>query len=124
MLRANGASAGAPGRSRTSVCSSSTSKMRSAAAIACCRLAFTRLSFLTGPYISSSAATNDVNSPGVSRPAAIARLPYQSATAMAMPPSSSISGGRIDTIRVTVMFVRYSRCDAASNFCRLALLRA
>ena len=85
MLRANGASAGAPGRSRTSVCSSSTSKMRSAAAIACCRLAFTRLSFLTGPYISSSAATNDVNSPGVSRPAAIARLPYQSATAIAMP---------------------------------------
>ena len=28
--------------------------MRSDAAIACCRLAFTRLSFLTGPYIMNS----------------------------------------------------------------------
>ena len=42
--------------------------MRSDAAIACCRLALTRDSFLIGPYISSSAARNDVNSPAVSRP--------------------------------------------------------
>ena len=42
--------------------------MRSDAAAACCRLALTRLSFLIGPYISSSAARNEVNSPGVSRP--------------------------------------------------------
>ena len=70
--------------------------MRSEAASACCRLALTRLNFFTGPYISSSAATNDVNSPAVSRPIAISRLPYQSAPAMAMPPRNSISGGSID----------------------------
>ena len=53
---------------RTSVCVSSISKIRSDAAIACCRLALTRLSFLTGPYIRSSAAMNEVNSPAVRRP--------------------------------------------------------
>ena len=49
----------APARSTTSVCASINSKTRSAAAAACCRLALTRVSFLIGPYISSSAATND-----------------------------------------------------------------
>ncbi len=73
--------------------------MRSDAAIACCRLALTRLSFFAGPYISSSVAMNDVSSPIVSRPLTISRLPYHSATAMPMPPSSSISGGRLDERR-------------------------
>ena len=76
MARANGGSGTAPGRSTTSVCASISSNTRSAAAAACCRLALTRVSFLIGPYISSSAATNEVNSPGVSRPAAISWLPY------------------------------------------------
>ena len=73
------ASVCAPGRSCTSVCVSSISKIRSDAAIVCCRLAFTRLSFLTGPYISNSAATNDVNSPGVSRAARDGRGPRTTA---------------------------------------------
>ena len=64
--------------------------MRSEAATACCRLALTRDSFLIGPYIRSNAATNDVNSPAVSRPCAISRLPYHSAPAMATPPRNSI----------------------------------
>ena len=55
----------------TSVCVSSISKMRSDAAIACCRFALTRLSFFAGPYIRNSAAMNDVNSPVVRRPLAI-----------------------------------------------------
>ena len=65
--------------------------MRSAAAIACCRLAFTRLSFLIGPYISSSAAMNAVNSPR--RQAARRDLRGCRSTAprqSRMPPSSSI----------------------------------
>ena len=70
----------------TSVCVSIISKMRSPAAIACCRLAFTRLSFFAGAYIMSRAARNDVNWPVVRRPAAISSLPYHSATAMPMPP--------------------------------------
>ena len=41
--------------------------MRSEAAIACCRFAFTRLSFFAGPYISSTAPKNDANSPGERR---------------------------------------------------------
>ena len=49
--------------------------MRSAAAMACCRLAFTRLSFLIGPYMNNSAATNAANSPLVRRPAAIECAP-------------------------------------------------
>ena len=55
----NGASGAAPGCSITSVCVSSISKMRSDAAIACCRLALTRLSFLAGPYIRSSVPMNE-----------------------------------------------------------------
>ena len=90
----------------TSVCRSSSSKIRSSAATACCRLALTRLSFLTGPYINSSAATNDVNSPAVSRLSAISRLPYQSAPAIAKPPRNSISGGSTDRMPVTFRFVR------------------
>ena len=62
----SGASGRAPGRSCTSVCVSSISKIRSEAAIVCWRFAFTRLSFFTGPYIRNSAAMNDVNSPAVS----------------------------------------------------------
>ena len=106
MVPLNGASAGAPGRSCTSVWVSSSSKMRSDAATACCRFALTRLNFLIGPYIISRAATNSVNSPAVSRPLEISRVPYHSAPAMATPPSSSISGGRIDRTRVTFMFER------------------
>ena len=62
--RRNGAIAGAPARSFTSVWVSSMSKMRSDAAIVCCRFALTRLSFLAGPYISSSAAMNEKNASG------------------------------------------------------------
>ncbi len=89
--------------------------MRSVAAIVCCRLAFTRLSFFAGPYIISSAATNDVNSPVVSRPEAICALPYQRATAMPMPPSTSMSGGRLASAAVTFMFVRNSCQPARAN---------
>ena len=32
-----------------------------------------------------------------------------------MPPSHSISGGSADTVLVTCMLVRYTRCDASSN---------
>ena len=67
----------------TSLWVSSSSKIRSDAATACWRFALTRLSFLIGPYISSSAATKSVNSPAVSRPLAISRVPYQSAPAIA-----------------------------------------
>ena len=41
----------APGDSATSVCVSIISKIRSPAAMACCRFAFTRLSFFAGAYI-------------------------------------------------------------------------
>ena len=98
--------------------------MRSEAATACCRLAFTRDSFLIGPYIRNRAATNDVNSPAVSRPCAISRLPYHSAPAMARPPRNSINGGSIDRTRVTFRLVRNSAAEARSNFVRLAPLGA
>ena len=80
--------------------------MRSEAAIACCRFAVTRLSFFAGPYIRNSAAINEANCPVVRLAMAICRLPYQSAAAMPKPPSSSISGGRLDSAAVTFMFVR------------------
>ena len=76
MACENGGSGAAVGDSATSVCVSSISKMRSAAAIACCRFAFTRLSFFAGAYIISIAARNDVKSPVVRRPVAICSLPY------------------------------------------------
>jgi hypothetical protein len=48
--------------------------------------------------ISSSAAANDVNSPAVSRPIAISRLPYTARRlAVAMPPRNSISGAASST---------------------------
>jgi hypothetical protein len=65
----------APGGSTTSVCVSSISKMRSDAAIACCRLAFTRLSFFAGPYIRNSVPMNRANCPVVRFPLAICALP-------------------------------------------------
>ncbi len=43
---------------------SSRRKIRSEAAIACCRVAFTRLNFLIGAYIMNAAATNAAKSPG------------------------------------------------------------
>ena len=58
MPRGSGASVRAPGRSMTSECVSSISKIRSAAAIACWRLVFTRLSFLSGVYIMNAAKMN------------------------------------------------------------------
>ena len=115
MSPVNGGSGGALGRSRTSVCVSSSSKMRSDAAIACCRFALTRDSFLIGPYINNSAATNDVNSPGVRLPKAISRLPYHSAPAIAMPPRNSINGGNSASTRVTFRLVRNSDQEARSN---------
>ena len=79
--------------------------MRSAAAIACCRSAFTRLNFLAGPYIMNRAAMNAVNSPS----STVRRnllLPYHSAATNATPPMNSISGGSIESTPVTFMFVR------------------
>ena len=67
--RSRGAAAGsvpAFGRSSTSECVSSTSKMRSDAAIDCWMLALTRLSFLTGVYIMNAATMKLVNCPVVS----------------------------------------------------------
>ncbi len=43
--------------------------MRSLAAIVCWMLAFTRLSFLIGPYIMNAAPRNAAKSPAVSAPA-------------------------------------------------------
>ena len=83
--------------------------MRSDAAIACCRFAFTRLSFFAGPYIRNSAAMNDANCAG-RQPAGrnLRGCRTTSAPAMPKPPSSSISGGRLDSAAVTFMFVRNS----------------
>jgi hypothetical protein len=64
--RWNGGSTIAPGASSTSVCVSSISKMRSDAAIACCRFAFTRLNFFAGPYMRNSVPMNSTNCPVVS----------------------------------------------------------
>ena len=80
--------------------------MRSAAAIACCRSALTRLSFFAGAYIMNSAAMKAVNSPADSRPATISWLPYTSAATNATPPMNSISGGSTDSALVTFMLVR------------------
>ena len=80
--------------------------MRSEAAIACCRLALTRLSFLAGPYMRKSVPMKSANWPGVSLPDEICWLPYHSAAAMPKPPISSISGGRAESAAVTFMFVR------------------
>ena len=74
--------------------------------MACWRFALTRLSFLAGPYIRNKAAMNEVNSPRLSFPAAISRLPYHRAPAMATPPINSISGGRLESAAITFMFVR------------------
>ena len=106
MNRAIGGSGGAPGASATSVWVSRSSKMRWAAAMPCWTLAFTRLSFFSGPYISSSAARKAVKSPSVIRPRAISRLPYQSAEAIAAPPRNSITGGITDTVAVTMRLIR------------------
>ena len=88
---------------------------RRAVAIVCCRLALTRLSFFAGAYISSMAAMNDVNSPGVSRPLAISLLPYQRASAIPMPPRNSMEGGSTDSARTTRMLVRYRFISAPRN---------
>ena len=68
--------------------------------------ALTRLSFFAGPYISITAAMNEKKSPSVIDFDATDRLPMMSATAMPTPPSSSISGGRLESAAVTFMFVR------------------
>ena len=84
--------------------------MRSAAAIACCRLALTRLSFLAGPYIRNSAAMNDVNSPGVSRPGAIcaAAVPQRAGDRRRRRAAPSAAAAATAT-RVTFMLVRIQR---------------
>ena len=106
MTSRNRGNSDASARSWTSLCVSSIWKMRSAAAIACCRFALTRLSFLAGPYIMKSAAMNPTNSPVVRRIALISWLPYHSATANATPPMNSISGGSTESALVTFMLVR------------------
>ncbi len=63
MCCRSGASGVAPGRSLTSEWVSSRSKIRSEAAMACCRFVLTRLSFLIGPYIMKAATTNAKKSP-------------------------------------------------------------
>jgi hypothetical protein len=69
----------------------------------------TRLSFFAGPYIMNTAVKNATNCPGVRLPAEICRTPYHKASAMPIPPSSSINGGRVAIDAVTFMFVRNSR---------------
>ena len=59
------------------MCVSSIVKIRSEAAIACCRLVFTRLSFLIGVYIMKAAKMNPRKLPCVVRPPEISALPYQ-----------------------------------------------
>ena len=85
---------------------SSSSKIRWAAASACCSVALTRLRRLIGSYIRNSVVTKSMNSPIVSRPLPICEAPYQIIAATAIPPSHSISGGRADTVLVTCMLVR------------------
>ena len=91
--------------------------MRSDAAIACCRLALTRLSFLTGAVHHERGG--DERSELALRhalPRAICVLPYHiSADDQPTPPSNSISGGRIESALVTFMFVRYSRCGRVAE---------
>ena len=57
-----------PGASVTSRCVSSTSKMRTPAASAPCRVALRRERRLMGVYIANSAARKAVKAPVVSRP--------------------------------------------------------
>ena len=101
-----GFSGRASGRSPTSVCVSSIVKMRSEAAIACCRLVFTRLSFLIGVYIMKAAKMNPRKLPCVVRPCEISPLPYQIRPTTASPPRSSISGGSMATVLVIFRLVR------------------
>ena len=78
-VRGTARAAARPAARCTSVCVSSISKIRSDAAIACCRLALTRLSFLAGPYIRNSGADErDELARASARRAAICWLPYQS----------------------------------------------
>ncbi len=84
--------------------------------MACWMFALTRLSFFAGPYIRSRAPVNEVKSPCVRRPDAICPLPYQSAAAMPTPPSTSMSGGRLESAAVTFMFVRNRWWPARLNF--------
>ena len=74
----------------TSVCVSSSSKIRCGGRHRLLQFAFTRLSFFSGVYISSSTATNDVNSPCVRRPPrnltrAVPQAPPQSRRRRAAP---------------------------------------
>ena len=69
-------------------------------------LAFTRLSFFTGPYITSSAATKVVNSPAVISPPAIRLEPYQRTPTTAKAPNHSMSGGRTESVLVTFIAIR------------------
>ena len=117
MLWRNGESSFAPSRSLTSECVSSNSKMRSAAAIACCRLVLTLLNFFTGVYIMKAAKMNARKLPCVISPPPMRRLPYQINATTATPPRNSISGGRIATVLVTFRLVRYRRSDARLNRC-------
>ena len=94
------------GRSSTSVCVSSIVKIRSAAAIACCRLVFTRLSFLIGVYIMNAAKMNPRKVPCVVWPLEISPLPYQISPTTAAPPSSSIKGGSTATVLVIFRLMR------------------
>ena len=66
--RESAAAAARPAAPSTSECVSSISKMRSEAAIACCRFVFTRLNFLIGVYIMNAAKMNAAKLPCVSRP--------------------------------------------------------
>ena len=124
MAWRNGAIGSAPGCSLTSVCVSSISKIRSAAAVACCRLAFTRLSFFAGPYMKSSSAMNEKKAPSVIVRDATCRLPMTIAAAMPTPPTTSISGGRLESAAVTFMFVRNRLKPARLNLLGLVRLGA
>ena len=81
--------------------------MRSAAAIACWMLAFTRLSFLIGAVHHERRRQKRREVAGRERVrCGCASAPYHSAPTAASPPMNSMSGGSADIAPVIFMFVR------------------
>ena len=78
-------------------------------------LAFTRLNFLTGPYIINSAPTNVVKSPAVMSPVPMRLMPYHNTATIASAPNHSINGGSTDKVLVTFIVIRYNLSEARIN---------
>ena len=69
-------------------------------------LAFTRLSFFTGPYINSRAARKEMKSPVVMSPLAMRSEPYHSTPTTPNAPSHSMSDGSAARVLVTFIVIR------------------